>query len=199
MTSVRLATMTDVDVITATVAAAFATDPGWSFMIGEGRVDEMRAFARALLMPRVGRGTAWVTDDCTAVAMWDRVAIDHEPDADHDERWAAFREEVGEGIWQRVAAYDDAVGAEKPARPHWYLGVLATLPAAQGRGLATAVLQPALAAAAADGWDCWLETSSPVNKAFYAGRGFTEGRAVDLPGGPPTWWLGHRHAERAPG
>jgi GNAT superfamily N-acetyltransferase len=127
------------------------------------------------------------------------VAIDHEPDADHDERWAAFREEVGEGIWQRVAAYDDAVGAEKPARPHWYLGVLATLPAAQGRGLATAVLQPALAAAAADGWDCWLETSSPVNKAFYAGRGFTEGRAVDLPGGPPTWWLGHRHAERAPG
>ncbi len=33
------------------------------------------------------------------------------------------------------------------------------------------------------------ETSTPANKAFYAGRGFTEGVAVDIPGGPPTWWL----------
>jgi hypothetical protein len=54
-------------------------------------------------------------------------------------------------------------------------------------------MQPAFAAAAADGWDCWLETSVPGNKSFYAGRGFTDARPFDIPGGPPTWWLRRPH------
>ncbi len=85
--------------------------------------------------------------------------------------------------------YEAALDAVGPVRPYWYLGVLATHPDHQGRGLATTVLRPGLAAADAEGWDCWLETSTPANKAFYAGRGFTGSVAVDIPGGPPTWWL----------
>ena len=62
-------------------------------------------------------------------------------------------------------------------------------------GLATAVLRPGQAAADAEEWDCWLETSTAANKSFYAGRGFTESVPFDVPGGPPTWWLRRpRHA-----
>jgi len=189
MTQVREATLEDVDVVSNTVAAAFASDVGWGYMFGPGNVEAMRSFARALLIPRIRRGTAWVTDDCAAVAMWDRCATDLHRDEDHEARWASCRAEVGEEAWQRIAVYDDAVGSAGPARPYWYLGVLATHPDAQGRGLATAVLQPGFEAAAADGWDCWLETSAPANKTFYAGRGFTEGREFEVPGGPTTWWL----------
>ena len=189
MRQVREATAADVDAVTDMVAAAFAEDAGWGFMFGAGNVDAMRAFARALLVPRIRRGTAWVTDDCAALAMWDRCSVDLRRDEDHEARWAAARAEVGEEAWQRIAVYDHAVGAAGPDRPYWYLGVLATHPSAQGRGLATAVLQPGFRAAADDGWDCWLETSAPANKACYAGRGFTEGREVAIPDGPPTWWM----------
>jgi GNAT superfamily N-acetyltransferase len=198
MDPVRPATMADVDAVTDMVAEAFAADPAWCFMLGEGRVAPMRSFAHALLIPRVRRGTAWVTHDGTAVAMWDRLSIDLTREPEDDERWAAFRAEIGEEAWRRVTTYEVAVGSAKPDRPYWYLGVLATHPSMQRRGLASAVLQPGLAAAQADGWDCWLETSTPSNKAFYAGHGFTEARVVDVPGGPPTSWLRRRRASSGP-
>jgi GNAT superfamily N-acetyltransferase len=103
--------------------------------------------------------------------------------------WVNFREVAGEGVWQQLWRYDDAVKASGPVRPYWYLGVLATHPDRQGEGLATAVLGPGFAAAAADAWDCWLETSKPGNKPFYAARGFTDVVPVTGLDGPPTWWL----------
>lgn len=121
--------------------------------------------------------------------MWDRKASEAPLDPDHAKHWASFRAEVGEGVWSRLRAYDDSVKANLPAPPFWYLGVLATHPDMQGRGPASAVLAPALAAADADGWDCWLETSTPSNGGFYARRGFTEAVPVTVPDGPPTWWL----------
>ncbi|MHB1164467.1 MAG: GNAT family N-acetyltransferase [Candidatus Nanopelagicales bacterium] len=186
---VRLAMPADVDPVAAMVARAFATDPAWSFMLGPGNFRAMEAFARTLLMPRIARATAWVTDDCAAVAMWDRCAVDEPADEDHGARWAAFRAEVGEDVSARLDAYEAGLRSGAPARPYWYLGVLATHPDAQGRGLASAVLVPGRSAADAEGWDCWLETSTPANKAFYAGRGFVDSVPVDVAGGPPTWWL----------
>ncbi|MDQ1250827.1 MAG: hypothetical protein QG597_5207 [Actinomycetota bacterium] len=187
--AVRLATPADVDAVARMVAEAFATDPAWSFIIGRDNPSAMSAFARTLLVARISRRTAWVTDDCGAVAMWDRKSLDVAVDDDHAARWAAFRAEVGEDIWSRLEAYDAAVTAVAPPQPYWYLGVLATHPDLHGRGLATAVLRPGLEAADAAGWDCWLETSTPGNKAFYAGRGFTDAVPFDIPGGAPSWWL----------
>ncbi len=186
---VRLANHADIDAVAEMVGAAFARDPAWQFMVPADDAAAREAFARALLLPRVDRGTAWVTDDHTAVAMWDRCSQTPSDPAAHAAAMGAFREAVGEQVWTRVELYDDAVKAEAPSRPYWYLGVLATHPGHQGRGLATAVLAPGLAAAEADGWDCWLETSTAANKTFYARRGFTEAVAVDNPGIPQTWWL----------
>jgi len=186
---VRRACLADVDAVVATVTAAFSNDPAWSFIVGPDNAAAMAAFVRTLLLPRIDQGTAWVTDDCTAVAMWDRLALDGSRDVDYEARWSAFRAEVGEDVWSRLQAYEAALKGDSPARPYWYLGVLATHPDHQGLGLASAVLLPGLAAADAEGWDCWLETSTPGNKAFYAGRGFTESVPVAVPGGPATWWM----------
>lgn len=189
MTDVRLATPSDVEAIADTVAAAFAVDPAWTFILGADALPLRRAFATALLVPRIRRGTAWVTDDCRAVAMWDAWDVDTPQDDDHDERWAAFRELAGEDVSRRLTVYDTALGAVGPPRPNWYLGVLATHPDVQGRGLATAVLEPGLAAVDESGWASWLETSTTGNKAFYAKRGFTESHVLDIKGCPPTWWM----------
>jgi len=93
----------------------------------------------------------------------------------------------------RLVAYKTALAAVCPADPYWYLGVLATHPTRQGEGLATAVLTPVLGEADRDGLACCLETSTETNRRFYERRGFIEPTAVELPAGPPTWWL-HRPA-----
>jgi GNAT superfamily N-acetyltransferase len=186
--AVRPATPDDRGAVVDTTASAFAGDPAWDFILGPGNRAGAEAFAGALFDSRVRRGTVWVVDDVASVAMWDRVAPERSA-ADVLDPWPPFRAAVGEQVWERLWAYDSAVKGSGPGRPYWYLGVLATHPERQGEGLAGAVLVPGLAAAAADGWDCWLETSKPTNKPFYAGRGFTDEVPVTGLDGPPTWWL----------
>jgi GNAT superfamily N-acetyltransferase len=187
MASVRTATLDDLDRVVETVVAAFVGDPAWDYMCGPGNVVGARAFATFLFRGRVGRGTVWIADDGAAVSMWDRV--DGEPRVDLAALWQDFADTAGPAVIDKVEAYDAAIKTRKPAAPFWYLGVLATHPDHQGRGLATAVLQPGLAEADSVGWDSWLETSKPANKAFYAGRGFTDVHPVEIADGPPTWWI----------
>lgn len=187
MASVRTATLDDLDRVVETVVAAFVGDPAWDYMCGPGNVVGARAFATFLFLGRAPRGTVSIADEGAAVAMWDRV--DGESRSDLSHLWRDFAGAAGQEIVDRVEAYDAAIKTLKPSAPFWYLGVLATHPDHQGRGLATAVLQPGLADADAVGWDCWLETSKAGNKAFYAGRGFTEVHPVEIPDGPPTWWI----------
>lgn len=186
---VRLAVADDVDATASMVARAFANDPAWSFLIPDDDGPGREAFAQALLLPRLSRGTAWVVDDHSAVAMWDRRSAGPTDPAAHEAAMATFREIVSERIWARVERYEEAVASAAPAPPFWYLGVLATDPDRQGRGLATSVIAPGIAAADSEGWDCWLETSKPANKAFYERRGFTRSVPVVDAVIPSTWWL----------
>ena len=78
-----------------------------------------------------------------------------------------------------------------PAEPHWYLEAMGVRPEAQGRGLGTRLLQPALARADADRLPCYLETAREENLAFYARAGFeVVHNALPLvPGGPTHWGM----------
>jgi GNAT superfamily N-acetyltransferase len=175
--------------VVATVAAAFARDPAWAFILN-GEYERLAAhFAGALFDVRVPRGNVWVTDDLAAVAMWDAPDGDDSAHAHAEGVWARYRASVGEDAFARLARYNDAVGAASPAEPHWYLGVLATDPRRRREGLATAVLAPIVAHADRLGLACCLETSTTENRRFYERRGFTQATDVVLPGGPPTWWL----------
>ena len=187
--TVRPATADDRERVVATVVAAFATDPAWEFLTGGEVARVSPHFARAVFDARVADGTVWVVDDCLAVAMWDDRTQPRVDDPGRAAVWAAYREAVGEESWASLQRYDDALHAHEPARPYWYLGVLATHPDAQGTGLATALLGPAFSAADAGGFDCWLETSVPTNTGFYERRGFSERIEVAVDGGPTTWWM----------
>jgi ribosomal protein S18 acetylase RimI-like enzyme len=71
--------------------------------------------------------------------------------------------------------------------PHWYLAVLGTEPAAQGRGIGSALLAPVLERCDADGVGAYLESSKERNIAFYARHGFRVTRELALPRGPTMW------------
>jgi ribosomal protein S18 acetylase RimI-like enzyme len=55
--------------------------------------------------------------------------------------------------------------------PHWYLFILGTEPAAQGRGLGSALLAHLLARVDADGMPVYLESSNERNLALYGRYG----------------------------
>jgi GNAT superfamily N-acetyltransferase len=175
--------------VIATVTAAFAEDPAWRFILNEEYGRLAPAFAGALFDLRVAGGNVWVSDDLATVAMWDSPGGNTDPLQRAEEVWARYRTVTSEQAYERLLAYRDALAASSPADPYWYLGVLATHPARQREGLASAVIKPVLSIADQAGIACCLETSTEANRRFYERRGFITATAVPLPGGPPTWWL----------
>jgi GNAT superfamily N-acetyltransferase len=175
--------------VVATVAAAFAEDPGWAFILGEAYERLVTHFVGAVFDLRVASHNVWVTDDLAAAAMWDSPDKSDAAPGDAENVWARYRAIAGENAFDRLLSYNEAVAAVSPADPYWYLGVLATQPRRQRQGLATAVLSPILDEADRLGLACCLETSTAANRHFYERRGFTQATDILLPGGPPTWWL----------
>ena len=185
--SIRTALPTDRDAVLATVAAAFDGDPGWAFLLAGGHGRLAPEFAGALFDTRIASRSVWVTGDLSGVAMWDppRVAAT----ADVEAIWERYRAVAGAGVFERLARYQEALAAVAPTEPHWYLGVLATRPESQRRGLASALMAPTIEDADSHGLACCLETSTPENRGFYERRGFTDATRLDVKGAPPTWWM----------
>lgn len=71
---------------------------------------------------------------------------------------------------------------------HWYLATLGVDPPHQGQGIGSALLQPVLARADAEGLACYLETGREINVRFYAKHGFRVLRSGLAPLGGPRYW-----------
>jgi GNAT superfamily N-acetyltransferase len=199
MVHIRQATREDADRVVDTMVAAFVTDPAWDFITGGDRERVDPLFARALFDSRVDAGTVWVTDDCTAAALWEfrdqdstdiKTTLGEDPSA---RAWEAYRSAVGEQTWERLEVYEAELELRAPARPYWYLGVLATHPEHHNKGYASALLAHTFAIADAAHLPCWLETEQLDNLTFYWNRGFTERVEFDLPDGTRVWWVGRPH------
>lgn len=84
------------------------------------------------------------------------------------------------------------VTARHPTGDHWYLGMLATDPLWQGRGVGSKLLQPVLQRADDQGVDVYLETQKESNLAYYGRTGFEVTDTIRLDGCPPIWLMTRR-------
>lgn len=182
------------DAALASTVAAFGTDPllRWVWPEDDRYAACAPGFFGLLLDLRRAGGEVWAASGGAAVAMWDPPGgLYARPATDP---WAALQD----GFTQRErdcwAVYDERVG-DRGSDPHWYLGVLATDPARQGRGLAAAVVSPVLDACDRTGVPAYLETASAANVAYYRRFGFGIVRDVDLPDGGPQCWLLRRQPQ----
>ena len=174
---VRPAEQRDVPRIAATLTVALA-DSRWTrwALPDDGR---MQRLTRLHELDAGHRGVstrgAWVTDDVTAVAVW-------EP-PDGAEGTAPLPPDVSAALARElpylrdhraraVAETDAMVGAARPSEPHWWLAHLGVRPTARRQGLAAAVLAPVLVRCDAEGVLAAAAVHSWANARFLRGFGF---------------------------
>ena len=178
----------------ALAARAFFDDPLFTFVYPdpERRLDgfarEHRAYIRQAYVPYGVNDVAEADGALAGLALW-------MPPGASPPWWreipmasVLFRT-VGPRRWWRVVRAYKAFDAHLPGAPHWYLGLLAVDPHAQGRGVGSRLVRAGLERADRDGVGAYLETGTEPNVAFYERLGFRVTGEIEVPGGPAHWAL----------
>jgi ribosomal protein S18 acetylase RimI-like enzyme len=188
--AIRRASEQDVPALAAMLARAFLDDPvaTWAWPPDALRSHALERFQATRLRQLLVHGEVWTSADLQCAALWAPPGHWHSSLRETAELVPAFAR--ARLIW-RVPLV--AVGWEKLERahprgePHFYLAVLGTEPAAQGRGLGSAVLRGVLDQCDGDGVAAYLESSKERNIDFYARHGFRVIEEIRLLRGPPMW------------
>ncbi len=184
------ATGADLPALTEALADAFWDDPvmSWILRDEDSRARRLaRLFSVQLRAHYLRLATVWTTSDRAGGALWappghaiipPTTILRYLPDM--------FRALGRHSI--RAVRTLDHVERLHPKEPHWYLGVLGTRTAAQGRGIGSALLAPVLDRCDSEGVPAYLESSKHANIAFYGRHGFEVTGEIPLPFGGPTVW-----------
>lgn len=191
MPTVRDAAPSDFADLGWTLAKAFAADPLWRFLVPADRPWQhpaARLFAAEVAtVTRRGRGRVLCPPGREGAALWSPPGPTHPPPADLLRQAPAALRLFGSRLAVALRALA-LIGRHRPAEPHWYLAVLGTAPAHQGKGVGSALLAPVLRTCDEEGVPAYLESSNEANLPFYRSQGFVERAPVRLAGGGPPFW-----------
>jgi ribosomal protein S18 acetylase RimI-like enzyme len=187
---IYLATLTDVDQMSMTLAEAFFDDPlfVWQFPDDSARPRILRGmFAHVAEYVYLPAGVSSVCENGAALWQPPGARLDKQPV--DPERVAAFVKAV-EGNVERLMSLFAVLDQAHPKEPHWYLPLIGVHPAAQGNGIGSRLLDHTLRDIDAQGAAAYLEATSFRNASLYARHGFEvigELRAADSPPLFPMW------------
>jgi len=187
--TVRRARREDFRPLAAMLARAFYDDPvtSWFYPNLGRRIGRTERFFAIRLRQLADQDLIYTTADHSGAALWTQPG-----------RW---REDLRQSLMllpmlpvllPRIVRSTRAVREierRHPVVPHFYLSVVGTEPEQQGGGIGSALLVPVLRRCDSDGVAAYLECSKESNVAFYVRHGFTVTDRVDLPDGPPLWFM----------
>jgi len=188
---IRRVAPAEVPALAAVLARAFAADPMlvWPMVTTDDLPARIRAMFEAIDTPFAREG--WMVEAADGLGV---MTLLPPGSAAREEQLAAevapLTAAVSPDGGARYDAFWSWIWSMLPDEPHWLLDQLAVEPAAQGRGIAGAMVRHAVERAEADGIPLFLETGIERNLGFYARNGFrvfAEGDAPD--GGPHVWFL----------
>lgn len=188
MVAVRPAEESDLDAIAWALTRAFADDPLMGHILRNKHRDPgTQQFFVHEAKRALDKGAVYTT---AGAGMWGG-AIWSAPDEWRITGLELLRE------WPLLFAFRTAVPRAlsvlnrmqkvHPDEPHWYLEILGTEPAHQGKGVGSALLAPVLERCDSEGVPAYLESSKEVNIPFYRRHGFNVTGEVVVPNGPTLW------------
>ena len=180
------------------LARAFRTDPLQTYILPDVDESEKRspAMFSAIVRSGVERAEVWTTTATAGIAVWRPPARGGPEEAKHDDANVdRLWELIGHAASERLSTFFAAIEPfhlEAAPEPHWYLEILGVDPAFQGQGIGSALLQPILDRADADGVACYLETVNAKNVPFYVAHGFAVVLEMIEPGSGLRLWTFRR-------
>jgi GNAT superfamily N-acetyltransferase len=167
---VRVATEHDLDGATATLTAAFESDPLWSWAFPER--DGLEAWWRFYIGSALRYPWVWIAEDYAAASVWippGGVELTEDEEASIEPMLADLLGSRAAEVTELLERFD----ATHPAgRPHYYLSLLGTHPDQRGKGLGMALLADILARIDAAEMPAYLESSNSANDSRYENHGF---------------------------
>jgi ribosomal protein S18 acetylase RimI-like enzyme len=195
--TIRPATAADTLPLSQTLARAFFDDPVMMHFLPDDATRETKLARVFRLLAKLARpyDTTFVTSGYEAATLW------RPPNGWHVPVWAYIVNApellgiFGTGV-MRVLSTMDRMERVHPAGPHWYLQVIGTDPAKQGKGFGSAIMRKQLAVADAAHLPCYLESSKDTNIPIYRNFGFEVTSEIQVPNGPTIWpmWRSARAA-----
>lgn len=186
-TTVRRSTAADVPTLASVIADAFHDDPTMLWIVPDDERRRVVGPAVFLLFAEgIQRlGETWITEDGAAAALWippgHTVPAPEEADA-FEQRMAEIYDE---GELTRLGALVEVMDANLPTEPHAHLNLNGTVPARQGQGLGSALLEAVLPRFDREGVPAYLEATTEANRRLYERHGFVSWNDITPAGGPP--------------
>ena len=183
----------EISAVYGALARAFEDDPITEFLFPAfvSRASRLRAFYRVTMPWLLSHGHLYTDGRLRGGAIWQRPG----PPPLGALRMLSRLVRTGLVLRGRARAgwvLGQAIESMRLRQPHWYLGILGTQPADQGRGVGAALIAPVLELCDERGEFAYLESSKAVNIPFYERHGFEVIGEVQIPAGPALWPMSRR-------
>jgi ribosomal protein S18 acetylase RimI-like enzyme len=185
----RPATDDDISPLAASLARAFDDDPVMAWLFGDDahrRGSRLRRFFGHEAKRHRRHGEVLTTPDRAGASFWSPPDGWRTSTTDLLRAMPLIGLAVGPRLPRAVRGYE-LIDAAHPRAPHWYLAVVGTDPAAQGRGVGASLLRPVLDRCDRAGLGAYLESSKERNIPYYQRFGFMVTGEIPLPSGPTLW------------
>lgn len=190
--TIRHATPGDIDPIATTLARAFHDDPVKAHLIG-GRavtIEKVQPFFAAFQKIQLPHGHVYTTPGYEAAALWAPPGEWKVPFSTVLAHSPTFLRLYGWRLWRNLGVLSmmEKAHAQFEA-PHYYLEIIGTDPAHQGKGFGSALMRPMVERADDEGVGMYLESSKEANVTYYRRFGFEVRRVLALTKGPNMWLM----------
>jgi len=168
----RLATDSDLDGVTATLTAAFAVDPLWSWAFPDPR--DLAVWWRYSVASAFRYPGVWINGKYAAVSVWippGGVELTEEEERGVEPLIRGLIGARCDHVMELLSRFE---ASHPSGEPHYYLSLLGTHPDRRGEGLGMALLVENLVRIDAEGVPTFLESTNPANNPRYERLGFRQ-------------------------